>query len=279
MDEVKSHIFSPSNFQDLFLALKAFPLAQFWAGGTQILFGQGKKLLNLEKTIITLNNIEDLKSITRTERYLELGSMVYLSRMLKLERILPPLLREVLSTISQPQIRNMATLGGNLAGESRYFDLASPLCALGAHIELRTKQGSRWIPASRFIQPGKKKNLKAGELITRVRIPLEPWDFYTYRKLGPPDWIREDSANFTFVARVQKETIEELRLVFCGKNCIRDRDLESTMAGKTLPLSQKEKNIWLEQWRELILQEESLLAQTRAHLFALISYSIDRISD
>lgn len=98
------------------------PSAAVLAGGTDLV-GTIREKIHPEDTeqIISLKDLEDLKQITETENYIEIGSMVSLSQIEKdpllKERL--PLVCEAARTVASPQIRHMATIGGNICQEPR----------------------------------------------------------------------------------------------------------------------------------------------------------------
>lgn len=269
-----THIFSPQGFQELFSALKSYPDAVLWAGGTLLLHGQGERLLSLPRTLISLNGIGDLKGISRTERYLEVGAMATVGRLLKLEKILPPLLVSALRTLSPPHIRNLATIGGNLACQERRLDLYGPLMALDALVELRSASAARWLPLSRFAPGPGSTALKTGELITRIRIPLETWSQHIYHKRGPQHWLTDETATLTLLARTHKETISDLHFVYAGKSLVRDRELENQLVGKTLPLSRREARAWTDKWRTEMLSSKYPDEISPAAFSALVEHAL-----
>jgi hypothetical protein len=80
----------------------------------------------------------------------------------------------------------------------------------------------------------------ASTLLTRIRIPASYWDNYCIRPMGDDGY--PDASTFTFagVARLEKNTIVELRVCAAGSRCIRSRDAELELVGKRLPLTHKE---------------------------------------
>ncbi len=69
------------------------------------------------------------------------------------------------------QIRNRATVGGNLATASPVGDLAPVFLALGAHVRLISASSERLLPLSEFFTGYRTTALRAGELIKAVRLP------------------------------------------------------------------------------------------------------------
>ncbi|MGL4511985.1 MAG: xanthine dehydrogenase small subunit [Lacipirellulaceae bacterium] len=79
---------------------------------------------------------------------------------------------EVLSRFGSPQIRELGTVGGNLANGSPIADALPTLYALGADVIVASTRGERRAPIDRFYLGYKKLDLAADELIVRVEIPL-----------------------------------------------------------------------------------------------------------
>jgi CO/xanthine dehydrogenase FAD-binding subunit len=245
---VLNQVFFPANFQELFSAWSRFPEAVPFAGGAELIRGQGKRAPILPKTILSLEKLEELGRITRTERYLEIGAMVRLNEIIYLGKIVPEILTRCLMGIAGPQIRNIATIGGNICNSSRLGDAAAPMIALDAHYELRSAQSARWIAASRFSGLAGSPRRTPGELLTRIRIPLEQWDYSLYRKFN----IRgggEPGDVIVFILRNQKNILEDMRVVFSGDSVFREKNSEALLIGKKLPLDRKDAHAFIERWK------------------------------
>jgi len=100
-----------------------------------------------------------------------------------------PLLRRAAAVISDPLIRNRATLGGSLAEASPHGDWPAVVLAAGATIHLRSRDGERAVPAGDFFTAGgtglreKATTLRRGELLTAVTVPAaSPLTRSTYLK-------------------------------------------------------------------------------------------------
>jgi CO/xanthine dehydrogenase FAD-binding subunit len=243
-----NQVFFPSTFQELFSAWGRFPEAVPFAGGAELIRGQGKRAPILPKTILSLEKLEELGRITRTERYLEIGAMVRLNEIIRLGKIVPEVLTRCLTGIGGPQIRNIATIGGNICNPSRRFDTAAPMIALDAHYELRSAQAARWVSASRFSALAGSSTLAPRELLTRIRIPLEQWTYSLCRKFNilgqdePGDVI-------VFILRNQKNILEDIRVVFSGNAVFREKTSEALLIGKKLPLDRKDARAFIERWK------------------------------
>jgi CO/xanthine dehydrogenase FAD-binding subunit len=254
MDEAQNsgpalnQVFFPSNFQELFSAWSRFPEALPFAGGAELIRGQGKRSPVLPQTILSLEKLEELSRVTRTERYLEIGAMVRLNKIIHLGKIVPEVLTQCLSRIAGPQLRNIATIGGNICNPSRRFDTAAPMIALDAHYELRNAQSSRWVPASRFSPLAGSSTLAPREILTRIRIPLEQWNYSLYRKFGVPGSDEPGDA-VVFLLRNQKNILEDMRVVFSGDSVCREKSGEALLIGKKLPLDRRDARAFVERWK------------------------------
>ena len=85
-----------------------------------------------------------------------------------------PALAEAAKSMGDAQVRNRATLGGNLAFGDQKADLPAVLLALEAIIHVVSSKGSRTIPADEFFLGPHQTALEVGEIITYVRFPLAP---------------------------------------------------------------------------------------------------------
>ncbi|MDR1908809.1 MAG: FAD binding domain-containing protein [Spirochaetaceae bacterium] len=296
-----SNIHIPLSLQELFGLWSRFPGAAPWAGGTALGAGNhSASFLSLPRDIISLERIEELRRIARTERYLEIGAMVRLNEITRLGKMIPDvLIRTLLGAAGYP-VRNLVTLGGLVCSSApqatgtgegilprgaRSLGAAASFIALDARFELRSAESSRWVSAARFYTPGgrqeiaergglpagawgappAKTRLRGGglspkpdpaaepgrELLTRIRIPLEQWSYSVYRKIQDGDrW-----GTAVFIARIEKNILMELRVIFASDRIIRSQAGESSLNGKSLPLERRDVNHFVALW-ELALEEE-----------------------
>ena len=246
MDDPRNQFFFPVTFQELFQHWERAPDAVPFAGGTQLLRHCGAWAPDIPRNVLSLHRLEDLHRVTRNERYLEIGAMVTLNEIINLGKIVPEVFIRCLSEIGGIQIRNLATIGGNICARSFRLDTAAPLVALDAHCELRTASGVRWIPAARFLSALDAPLLGPRELLTRIRVPLDQWDYSLYKKFrsAPSD----SGGVMVLMLRNQKNVLTDIRLVFSGGSILRDRNSETLLIGKSLPLERRDAHNFVEQW-------------------------------
>ncbi|MDR2095436.1 MAG: FAD binding domain-containing protein [Treponema sp.] len=248
MDAALNQIFFPQTYQELFSRWAKHPDAVPYAGGTMLFSLQGSRTPALPRKLISLDKLAELRRISRTERYLEVGAMVKLSDIIYLGKIVPEALTRCLEGIANPQVRNLATIGGNICFKDRRMDGSAPMIALDALYELRSAQSSRWVSASRFSSLPGPINLGPQELLSRIRIPLEQWN-YTICKKYPAAGTNNSGGFMVFILKNQKDTLTDLRIVFTGSLILRDKKSESILVGRRLPLERKDIHTFMDHWR------------------------------
>jgi CO/xanthine dehydrogenase FAD-binding subunit len=279
MAALHNQIFYPSSLQELFSAWTRFPDAVPFAGGAELLRRQGKRILTLPRNILSLEQLEELHRITRTERYLEIGAMVTINEIIRLGKTVPEALTQSLLGIASPQARNIITIGGNICNPLRRLDSAAPLIALDARFELRTARETRWVSASRFSALPGPLALESQELLTRIRIPLEQWQYSLYHKFSDQYPTDESGGGAVFMARIQKNILTDLRMVFAGQIVLRDKNSETVLAGKQLPLDRRDAAHFTELWKIFLYAVEMPGFMLRAKLYNFVESCIVSLSD
>jgi CO/xanthine dehydrogenase FAD-binding subunit len=247
-----SDVHFPKDLAEALAILHSQPGMLIFAGGTDILREQGGRGISLPEDVLCVRDLPELRRAGLTERFLEIGAAVTVSELLELgSAALPSLLSEAASGIGSSAIRNLATVGGNVACRSRFMDLWPALACLEALVELRDQGGSTWMNVNRFVSEDGRPAFPEGGILTRVRVPIEHWDVYLVRKVGLSDYPAPETALFSFAARAEKGILAELRLAFAGELAIRSQALEASIIGRNLPLSRRECTQFAESYREL----------------------------
>jgi CO/xanthine dehydrogenase FAD-binding subunit len=237
-------VFRPKNLGGTLRLYTRNPGALLYAGGTETARhtqnGSGRPM-NLPQKVIYLGNVQELNRISRGQRYLDIGAVLDLSRILSIGRnVLPPVLFETLSQIATPAIRNLATLGGNICLRTCRGDSLPALSVIDTQLELRTAGSTRWVRVGKFFDGRNLPDLRPGEILTRIRIPLEEWDFAVTRKVQSGAGLRT-SLSFAGVARFPKGRIEALHFCIGGlpTPVFRMPVLEERLKGTSLPIPSK----------------------------------------
>lgn len=142
------------------------------AGGTDLLL-RIRRRARTYRSVVNIKFIPGLVGIRDVEDGTAIGALTTF-RAIETNRIVSrryPALREAARVVAGVQLRNLATIGGNIGNASPSADSVPPLVALGATVEIAAANGTRTEPiASCLIGPGR-TSLKAGEIFTTIRIP------------------------------------------------------------------------------------------------------------
>jgi xanthine dehydrogenase small subunit len=163
--------FAPRSIAELAELVERHPDAHLLAGGTDLGLLVTKQHRTLD-TIIYLGAVAALGEITVTADFIEIGAAVTYSDAYQALAKHAADLGELLRRLGSVQIRNLGTIGGNLANASPIGDMPPPLMALGASVVLRQGQASRELPLDEFFVGYRKTALGRGAFVERIRIPV-----------------------------------------------------------------------------------------------------------
>lgn len=156
-------------------ALDADPEALVLAGGTDLMVEVNRGARPVGH-VVAVDRIPELRGWSLEDgprTVLRLGAGTTCSDLAEpAVAALVPALAQAARTVGSPQIRNAATLGGNLATASPAGDTLPVLAALDAEVELRSSVGIRRLPLDEFVVGVKANVLAPGEMITAVRVPV-----------------------------------------------------------------------------------------------------------
>ncbi|EHD23817.1 MULTISPECIES: xanthine dehydrogenase small subunit [Brenneria] len=159
----------PQNIDELAAMYRQNPQARLLAGGTDLALEVTQCHQDLP-LMIAIGQVPELKQITRGER-LEIGAGAALSDVYLMLADYHPAFGELLARFASRQIRNQATLGGNIANASPIGDSAPLLLALDAALVLRRGEARRELPLSKFFLDYRQTALQPGEFIERIVLP------------------------------------------------------------------------------------------------------------
>ena len=151
------------------------PEATVLAGG-QSLIPLMKLQLAVPGYVVDINRIPGLADISEDNGFLRIGSLTREADLDSSEMVRAkyPILHDTTAVIADPLVRNMATVGGNLAHGDPANDHPATMLALGAQIVARGSAGERVIPVSDFFEGSLVTALVQGEILTEIRVPTPP---------------------------------------------------------------------------------------------------------
>lgn len=165
----------PDNIADMCDVLKQHGSeARVLAGGTDLLVQIKRKDIQL-RYLVTGRNL-GLNYITYGPEGLRIGAFVTLSDIERSELVRQkyPIILDAVAKMASPQVRNLATVGGNLCNAAPSADLAPPLLALDAEVTVSSQVGERKLRLENFFLGPGLTALANGEILSEIRVPQLP---------------------------------------------------------------------------------------------------------
>ncbi len=222
--------FAPRSVEDLAQLYLDHPNAWLVAGATDVGLWVTKQHRR-PKTLIFLGDVEDLCRMAVTETEIEIGAAVtYREAAPLLARHFPDL-GELFRRLGALQVRNLGTLGGNIANGSPIGDSPPPLIVAGARLRLRRGTERREIAMEDFFIDYGRQDLAAGEFLETILIPLpKAGDRFACYKISKR-FDQDISALLgAFRLRLDSARVAEIRIAYGGMAGIPKRALSAEAA-------------------------------------------------
>lgn len=209
-----------------------------FAGGTDLMVRRKNwagTLPKFDAPVLMIGGLSELKNITAENDFLHIGAASTLADIAANESV-PDILRMAVKQMASPGIRNMGTLGGNICNASPAGDTLPVLYALSASITLRSVEGGRELPITKFITAPGCTDLKEGELLTEISIPLARFSNVYYRKVGTRKADALSKLSFAGLADVSEGKIKDVRIAFgaVAPTVVRSAGAENLLTGVKL---------------------------------------------
>jgi carbon-monoxide dehydrogenase medium subunit len=168
--------FSPTSLNEAIALLGEHgDSAKLLAGGQSLIPAMRFRLATPE-VLIDLNRVEGLSYLKEVNGHLAIGALtreadIDESPLVKQKY---PLLADTAKVIADPLVRNMATVGGNLAHADPANDHPATMLAYGAEVVAVGRDGQRLIPIDQFFVGLFENSLADDEILTEIRIPTPP---------------------------------------------------------------------------------------------------------
>jgi Aerobic-type carbon monoxide dehydrogenase, middle subunit CoxM/CutM homologs len=207
-----------------------------FAGGTDLMVRRRSwsgTHSHFEYPALFIGGLTELQWIHCKADTLIIGSAATLATILENQDV-PQILKEALSVMASPAIRNVATLGGNICNASPAGDTLPPLHALEAALVIQNSAGSRELPVADFIKGPGQTDLKAEELLTEIHIPLKRFNCQYYKKVGTRKADALSKVSFAGLAEVSGGVVADIRIALgaVAPRVVRDLAAEAFLKGK-----------------------------------------------
>jgi CO/xanthine dehydrogenase FAD-binding subunit len=241
MDYWKHYLLPSTLDEALSLLNVASGEARVVAGGTDLLLEIQQGRRPPIDTLVDVTRIAELQGIHQDASGIYLGSAVRHREIIDsaLLREHTPCLVQACELIGGPQVRNVATIGGNVAHALPAGDGSIALLACDAEAEIASFSGRRWEKMERlFIGPGRAAFDATNEILVRFRLPLRtPGEKSAFQRVMRPQGVAIAILNMALWVRQEMEgVIEDIRLAVgpAGPKPLRARMAEDILRGKRL---------------------------------------------
>jgi CO/xanthine dehydrogenase FAD-binding subunit len=237
------HYLQPTSLAEALQALQAAPgRAKIIAGGSDLLIDLQQGRHPPVETLVDVTGIPELRALRVEDDHVFLGAAVT-----HFEIMSSPLLQqharvlvEAAGLIGGPQVRNLATIGGNVAHGLPAGDGTIALLALDAQAQIAGPQGVRWLPLEGlFLGPGRTIFSAGHDLLLGFRLPLlGPGESSAFWRVMRPQGVAIAILNMGAWLRVNESTgcVEDIRLAAgpAGPTPFRARRTEAVLRGRPL---------------------------------------------
>ncbi|MDE0309866.1 MAG: xanthine dehydrogenase small subunit [Acidiferrobacterales bacterium] len=228
--------FAPTTTDELAQILKLHPESRMVAGATDVGLWVTKQRQHLE-TVVYTGAVESLTRIDIDDGYIRIGAAVTIADAMAVLAERYNSLDELFVRYGSEQIRNLATLGGNVANGSPIGDSLPALVALDARLLISSKQESRTVAAENFFIDYGRQDLAPGEYLERIDVPL-PREHQTFRIFKISKRFHQDISAVcgAFSVTMRDKQVQTARVCYGGMAAtpLRAANCEQALVGNVL---------------------------------------------
>ena len=241
--KIKKNIFLPVNLEQALKAKAADPELRLIGGSTDIGVVVNKGRMSTPKTM-ALYHIQELKNITHDLQSIYVGATVTLSEFEDYIESFIPEIKKMLHIFASPQIKNQATLIGNIVNGSPIADTIPFLMAIDSIVVLESIRGKREVLMSDFYLGYKKLDMELDELVVGVKIPrLKTSEQLRLYKVSMRKDLDISAVTFAGIIEVENHKIKKARFALGGvaATVVRLKDIEKNIVDSDFNKSTFEK--------------------------------------
>jgi len=216
------------------------------AGGTDLMISARSGDLQCEY-VLDVSRLEELRAVEVGDGVLTIGSAVTHAEIAAhpVIRELAPVLAKAANCVGSTQIRNMGTIGGNIANASPAADTVPPLMVHNARVAVKSASGDRIEPLGDFIGGPYVTMLKPGELIAKILLePMRNGYGHSFQRIARRKALSVARMNVAAVGLTDSDgLIQELRL---SVGSVTPRPCRMTAAEEVLRHNKPDKDLFWE---------------------------------
>lgn len=236
--------YMPESKEDFFRVMESMETEfDIISGGTDLYAKERDAFYGID-SVIDISKITELSDIELRDGSIVIGANTRIQQFLEKQELIDgvPLMRHAASYFADQQIREIATVGGNLANSSPTGDMIPPLLAMDAVIHTIRKNENkictRNITISDFIQGVGKNALVKGEIIHSVTCPVLDGYGCAFKKVGLRRSLCISVVNSAFLVKLDETNryFEDVRIAFggIGPRPVRVREIEERLKGNAV---------------------------------------------
>lgn len=232
--------FNPKNLGELWEVLEKNSDSLIVSGATDTAVWFERDQIQPEN-IVYIGNIIGLKEISESDGFLRIGSCCTMTEIAEnpLVQKSAQLLSKCARSVGAYQIRNMATIGGNIANSSPAGDTLPALYAMDAVLVIQNRNEVREVSIHNMISGPRKNILRKKEIISEIKIPL--FDNYQcyFEKIGSRGANAISKASLAILIKKNQNIYEDVRIAMgaVGPVILRAKSLEDKIRGNSVTQS------------------------------------------
>jgi len=234
----------------------------------KVLAGGSDLLIDLKVRRYEVKNVVDISGLKELNYVEDRGDHVAIGAATKLQDIVEspviaakaPVLAEAVNEMASWQVRNVATIGGNLCNASPAADTAPPLLVLNAKLRLVSLEGEREVPITEFFLGPRKTVLRKGELLREIVVPYERGAGASFIKLGRRNAFTLSVVAVATLVKVRNGIFDDVRVALnsVAPKPVRAASVEKFLKSREVSLSA------IEEGAKRVLQDISPISDVRA---------------
>jgi CO/xanthine dehydrogenase FAD-binding subunit len=196
---------------------------------------------------------QDLAYIKKQENTIKIGALTTLEMCLQSD-LIPSIYKDALKEMASINIRNEATIAGNIENASPAGDSLPVLYALDAKITLQSVEGKRTVALCDYIIGVRKTIRKHNEMITEIEFETPNYSIHKWLKVGGRRADAISKVSFVGLALVKNDIVHEFKIALgaVSPTVLRSKEIEKTVISQDIKTVKENVDLIVEQYEPYI---------------------------